>query len=343
MSNGQHIKIINFPSDKNGCGFYRTIIPLQYLSAKLDWDTTFMYQFVFDLNLIRTSTCVRFQRQCTEMQTRIVLDYRRMITQTGSSAKLVYELDDLVHGIEPHNVLAYQFYTPVRRQNVVEIMKMSNTVTFSTKFLKDFYAQHFNIQHSAVIPNLLPKFLWNPDFSDKRPKKSKPVVMWAGSASHIGPGGDLEFLLPMIEATRDEFEWLFVGVVPPRLKGKVLHIPWENFYEYPKLMQSIKADIAIAPISDSIFNYAKSDLKYLEYAAINIPSLLSTIGKGMGPYDQTNGNLVNNDPDSWYQAIKELACDEVKQKETLIRQQQYLSNRWLEDPSNIELYKKVYL
>jgi hypothetical protein len=335
-------RIINFPSDKNGCGFYRTIIPFSYLTARIEWDATFMYQFVFDLNLIRSASCVRFQRQCTEMQTRCVQEYRRCIERTKSTAKIAYELDDLVHGIEPHNVLAYQFYTPVRRQNVVEIMKMSNIVTFSTQFLRDFYANNFNINQGSVIPNFLPKFLWNPDYSDKRANKKKPVVLWAGSASHIGMGGDLEFLLPMIEATTDEFEWLFVGVVPPRLKGKVSHVPWANFYDYPSMMQSIKADVAIAPISDTVFNLAKSDLKYLEYSAMNIPALLSTIGNGQGSYDKTNGNLVHNEPDAWYQAIKELASNRTKQEETLKRQQQFVAGRWLENAENVELYKRIY-
>lgn len=335
-------RVINFPSDKNGCGFYRTIVPFSYMTAKLDWDATFMYQFVFDLNLIRTAAWVRFQRQCTETQTRCFVEYRRCIDRTKSGAKLAYELDDLVHGIEPHNVLAYQFYTPVRRQNVVELMKMSNVVTFSTEFLREFYATNFGIKQGVVVPNFLPKFLWNPTFTDKRPKKKKPVVLWAGSASHIGHGGDLEFLLPMVEATTDEFEWLFVGVVPPRLKDKVSHIPWANFYDYPALMQSIKADVAIAPISDSVFNYAKSNLKYLEYSAMNVPALLSTIGNGKGPYDQTNGNLVGNDPDAWYQAIKDLASNEAKQKETLARQRAFVENYWLESPQNVELYRRTY-
>ncbi len=335
-------RIINFPSDKNGCGFYRSLIPLGYLTARLDWDCTFMYQFVFDLNLIRTANWVRFQRQCTENQMRCILEYRKCIDKTQSKARVIYELDDLVHAIEPHNVLAYQFYTPKRRSNVVDIMKMSHRVTFSTQYLRDFYLQHFGINHSVVIPNFLPKYLWGGQFVDKRPKLSKPVVMWAGSASHVGNGGDLEFLLPMIEATTDEFDWLFVGVCPPKLKGKVRFIPWANFYDYPGLMQSIKADIAIAPIADTIFNLAKSDLKYIEYSAMNIPSLLSSIGEGRGPYNSTPGNLVMNDPDAWYQAIKTLAADEIKQKETLMKQQAFVNTRWLENQENVNLYQAAY-
>lgn len=340
-------RVITFPSDKNGCGFYRNVIPLNYCMAKYDWDTTFLFQFVFDLNLVRVSDVVRFQRQCTDNQYRCILEYRNCIRASKSNAKLMYELDDLVHGIEPHNVIAYQYYTPSRKRNVVEIMKMSDRVTFSTKYLADFYRENFNIHQGVVLPNYLPKFMWNPDpLVDKRPtgeerEGNKPVILWAGSASHVGPGGDLEFLVPMIEATLDEFTWHFVGVAPPQLKGKVKLTDWSHFYDYPTMMQQLKADVAIAPISDTKFNYAKSDLKYLEYSAMNIPCICSTIGNGQGPYDLSNcQNLVENDPDSWYQAIKDLANNEEAYYDTINLQQEYLENRWLEN--NIEQYYNAF-
>lgn len=340
--------IVNFPSDKNGCGFYRTLIPFGFLSTKLDWNVSFMYQFIFDLNLIRSANYIRFQRQCTDNQKRCVQEYRRCIDVTKSKSKIVYELDDIVHGIEPSNILAYQFYTKSRQQNVVDLMKMSDVVTFSTQFLKDFYQREFGINNSTVIPNLLPKFLWMPDFNkDKKPYKKKPVVMWAGSGSHVAPGGDLEFLIPMIQATIDEFEWSFVGCIPPVLEplkasGKISFTPWSNFYEYPQMMQSLKADIAIAPIKDNIFNYAKSDLKYIEYAAMNIPSICSKIGNGKGPYDLTNALLVDNTPDDWYSAIKELSKDETRQKSIIKTQHEYIKNRWLEDDNSINIYNQTY-
>lgn len=340
-------RILTFPSDKNGCGFYRNIIPLNYCTSALDWDTTFLYQFVFDLNLVQSSNVIRFQRQCTENQFKCIQEYRGCINKTGSQAKIMYELDDLVHGIEPNNIVAYQYYTPLRKRNVVEIMKMSNRTTFSTKFLVDFYKNNFGINTGFHLPNYLPKFLWHPDKTvSKRPlpeerDNGKPVILWAGSASHCGPGGDLEFLVPMIEATLDEFTWHFVGVTPPSLKGKVKFTPWSHFYDFPTMMQNIKADIAIAPIKDSVFNQAKSDLKYLEYSAMNIPAICSSIAKGQGPYDLTNcPNLVENDPDAWYQSIKDLLDNEEKYYDTINLQHDYMDKRWLE--GNIDRVKEAY-
>lgn len=341
--------ILSFPSDKNGCGMYRTIVPFQYMSTVKNWNSSFVYQFIFDLNLIRGTNYIRFQRQCTENQKRCVLEYRRCIDASRAGCKIVYELDDIVHGIEPHNILAYQFYTKTRRDNVLDMMRMSHMVTFSTKFLKHFYEREHGIKNSVVLPNFLPKFLWKPDPTiSKRPNKSKPVVMWAGSASHVGPGGDLEFLIPMIEATVDEFEWLFVGCLPPVLnkyrdQGKISFVDWAPFFSYPSMMQSLKADVALSPIKDSLFNYAKSDLKYVEYSAMNIPTIASTIGNKIGPYDLTNcPNLVKNDPDAWYEKIKELTASKEKQDFAIQKGHEYIKNRWFENEENVSLYLKTY-
>lgn len=342
-------QIVSFPSDKNGCGFYRTYTPLNYGMAARDWSVLFLYQFVFDINLINTASHIRFQRQCTENQLSCIIEYKKCIENLfykdkSKKPKIIYELDDLAHEIEPCNVNAYVFYTKSRKDNVVKIMQMSDTVTVSTDFLKHYYETKFNLQNIKVVKNYLPKYAWNPDFSeDKRPierDNNKPVIIWAGSASHIGKGGDLEFLLPMIKKTLNEFDWMFIGVVPEDLKGKVKFVPWANFLEYPSMMQNIKADLAIAPIKDTIFNYAKSDLKYLEYSAMNIPSILSSVGNGIGPYDQTNGHLVDNDPDDWYMAIKEILSNEDKYNKILEDQQAFVNTRWLEN--NFEIYESIY-
>lgn len=341
----QPTRVISFNSDKNGCGLYRSILPFEYLAAKENYDVSFQYQFNFDLNLIMNSNWIRFQRQCTDSQKNIITEYKKFILQNRGKTKLLYELDDLVHGIEPHNILAYQFYTPKRRQNVVDIMRMCEVVTFSTQFLKDFYHQNFGITQSVVIPNFLAKFLWQPDFSDKRPKKEKPVILLGGSSSHVGgPKSDWAYLTPFVMKTLNEFEWLFVGVCPPELEGKVKKVEWFNIWEYAYGMKQIKADVALAPIADSVFNMAKSDLKYTEYCAMNIPAVCSSIGNGGGPYDLAKcPNLVPaGNSDALYQKIKYILSNESWREETLKIQQEHVSKRWIENPENIQLYKNIY-
>ena len=337
----QNKLIINYPSDKNGCGFYRTIIPFSYMSCVKNYETPFLYAFNFDLTYLERANWIRFQRQVTQSQKQIIIEYRKMIQSKGFKTKIAYELDDHVHAIEPQNILAYQFYTERRKKNLIEIMNMCDVTTLSTQHLKDYYESEHNVKNIKVVPNYLPKFLWgNCGKRDKYNKGKKLRILWAGSASHIGKGGDLEFLVPLIQKTHKEFEWVFFGVAPFDIKDKVEFHNWADFYAYPQALDAIDADVAIAPLTDTEFNYGKSDLKLLEYTALGLPGLFSNLSN-KGPYDQHKDVLrLDNNPDNWYNALKELEdCPEYRIK-LLDTQQKILNSRWLED--NITTYTDIY-
>jgi glycosyltransferase involved in cell wall biosynthesis len=335
--------IVVYPSDKNGCGFYRTFLPLRYLASRYDkeFNLTEFCSFNFDLNYLKCSDWVRFQRQVTDNQLSAIKFLKSLIDKHGFKTKIMYELDDLVHGIEKSNILAYQFYTETRKNNLIELFKLSDKVTFSTQYLKEFYSNNYGINNSYVIPNFLPKYMWWPCGNrDKYNKGKKLRILWAGSASHIGKDGDMEFLIPLILKTINEFEWVFFGVVPPILKDKVEFHSWCDMHEYPQKIDSINADIAISPIKDVEFNYAKSDLKILEYSAIGLPCIASSIGGGKGPYDLINGLCtIENKIDIWYQAIKMMENNLDKRSEYMKAGKIELNKRWLED--NIHIYKNL--
>lgn len=340
------IGIINFPSDKNGCGYHRTYVPFNYLNSKYNYNVTNLGEFLFDLNYLSKSKYIRFQRQVTEAQKKVIFEYKKILARTQSSCKLVYELDDIIHEIEPSNIVAYQFYTETKRNNLLYILKTVDTVTFSTQFLKDYYKDKFGIDNSVVIPNFLPKFLYaDKGRRDKynKGKDKKKRILWSGSASHIGKGGDLEFLLPLMKKTKDEFEWVFLGTIPHELMGKCEYHPWSDFYSYPHALDQIDADMAIAPITDNTFNCGKSDLKLLEYSAVGLPAIFSSIGSAIGPYDMVEGTCtVQNKEDLWYSAIKEMCTDENKWNTYLRAGRTELNKRWLEDEQNIGLYRQVF-
>lgn len=336
--------IISFPSDRAGCGFYRTIIPFNYLVSEKEYDCPFLYNFNFDINFLARADWLRFQRNSTASHKAIIAEYRRMLAKATSKCKIAYELDDLLHEVEPYNILAYQYYTEARKKNAIELMKMSDMVTFSTQFLQDYYEDRHGITNSTVIPNYLPRYLWGHCGKRDKYRKSKEGklrILWSGSASHIAKGGDFDFLIPLIEKTIDEFEWVFLGVCPPTLLGKVEFADWQDFYAFPNALDAIDADVFIAPIKDTIFNYGKSDLKLLEASAIGLPCLCSATKDGIGPYDLVpNALTVENKVDSWYDVLKQLEKDETMWQAALDAGRAELANRWLED--NTKLYVDTF-
>jgi glycosyltransferase involved in cell wall biosynthesis len=343
MSKQKPKSILLYPSDKNGCGYYRTLFPFRYLeSVRPEYQITNFYAFNFDLNYMKNATWIRFQRQVTDSQTQLIKQFKAQITKFKFNTKIAYELDDLVHGIKPNNILAYQFYTNCRKGNLIDIFRTADVVTFSTQFLKNYYEEHYNIGHSVVIPNYLPKYLWGSCGQRNKYNKGKKLrILWAGSASHLGKGGDLEFIEPLMKKTKNEFEWVFFGCKPHGFGNEFEFHNWSNIYDYPRALDAIDADIAIAPILDDEFNYGKSDLKILEYSALGLPTIASSIGEGSGPYDMIEGLCTReNKADVWYQTLKDLRKNPEKMMEHLEAGRAELDNRWLED--NIDKYTKVY-
>jgi hypothetical protein len=254
-----HTCVLNFPSDTAGCGFYRTFIPFSYLISKSNFVSPFLFGFNFDITYISNMDWLRFQRQTTHRQKSYIYEYKKLITKNNFKTRITFDLDDLVHEIEPCNIEAYRYYTQTRKNNLIDLFNMSDVVTFSTQFLKDYYEEKHNVKNSVVIPNFLPKHLWYGCGKRNKFNASKKMrIFWSGSSSHISRGGDMEFLLPLIYKTINEFEWVFMGTMPPELLGKVEFHEWADFYDYPQKMDEINADVGIIPIKDHIFNFTES-------------------------------------------------------------------------------------
>ena len=232
-----------------------------------------------------------------------------------------------------------------------------------------------------VVPNTLPQCLfkfpkkyaprkfWTPDDSDPdnwkdandpsgspilngygqtvRESGRKPRIYWSGSSSHLGKDGDLEFIKELVEKTLDEYQWVFHGVVPPELEqhvesGKIEKIPWSVTYALP-MTQYYRAqpDICLAPIKPGIFNQCKSDLKFLEAAALGAPCITSSFaGTGWAsPYEAESPVCLENDPEIWKHAIDHLLNNPDYYMEVVNAQYDILKGRWMEN--HLDLWHKA--
>src|SRR5450756_1062879 len=84
--------------------------------------------------------------------------------------------------------------------------------------------------------------------------------------------------------------------------------PYPRFV--PWMRQQLRWDVAIAPLEDDAFARGKSDLKYLDYAALGIPGVFSDVR----PYRDTvrhrqTGLLAANEPKAWAEALEEIVSD----------------------------------
>jgi hypothetical protein len=226
------------------------------------------------------------------------------------------------------------------------MMRNSDRVSFSTEALKDVYVRQFDIDpaKAKVVKNHLPQFLYQfPGRPQKDFTMEKPRIFWSGSASHIGPGGDLDFLIPLVEKTVNEYQWVFQGVIPERLKifveaGKIEFIPWAPIYGLANVQFYLgRPDIIIAPLKPSIFNQCKSDLKFLESCALGAPcictSFMNTPFKS--PYEGVAQICVEPDAEQWKASIDYLVNNPQAYADVVKKQREYLQTRWMEVKDNL--------
>ena len=106
------------------------------------------------------------------------------------------------------------------------------------------------------------------------------------------------------------------------------------------MQNEIDWDIAVAPLEDTNINKSKSNLKYLEYTALNIPGVYSNIGPYKEIGKKNTGIVVNNTPNEWENALISLIEDDQLYKLTLKNAHEDVSKNYLVKNS-VEIWEKI--
>ena len=147
------------------------------------------------------------------------------------------------------------------------------------------------------------------------------VVGFAGGASHLD---NLEILRPVLAKLanrfwKEEIRFICLGVRPSWLLDVVAGAQVADACrpdQYPTWLSTLGFDVALAPLADSEFNSSRSALKFWEYSAAGAV----TVASNREPYasaiqDGSTGLVVDNQPDSWVQAIgKLIRSDELRRE-----------------------------
>ena len=139
------------------------------------------------------------------------------------------------------------------------------------------------------------------------------------------PDEDLQLVLPAIRSVSrrhaGRLELQLIGAVRSEAAQKQLSdlpvrfiAPDPRETEYPLFMLWFTAntrwDIAISPLRDTPFNCCKSDIKFLDYAAIAAAGIFSRCPAYSATVQhQHTGWLAENTPDAWEDALERLIAD----------------------------------
>lgn len=335
-----------FLCDFSGCGYIRTIFPLDMLNAiygnKKVFQGLYSGSLLGDQKLLSGQQILRFQKQITPQQITYIQQLKQGKSQGAFRFGMIYDLDDSYI-----NIPEYHYAKPIYNEerciaSLKTIFSSVDLVTCSTKYLKLKMQQIKGNSLSgcsfSVLPNLIPKYLYKSYLP--KVENPKPRIVWAGSNAHFSDTnmGDLGLIYDLVRNTQEEFDWILMSHTFPsqysRLKFK--GVQWlRNIYDYPRILRNFNADFGIAPLLDNEFNKCKSNIKLLEYGAQNI----ITMSSDLEPYHNDSSLYFSGDWKTDRDTIIDTFLNKVRGQELLEKQNKMLSKFWLED--NLQVYSNM--
>lgn len=280
------------------CGWYRCYVPgvaLKALGYRVVLDTSIHERDVAESDVI-------------VLQTPRGADHLNVIRAVNGAGKLsVVELDDDVWSMSPSNPGHAHWSKPDVRRNLEACVKEAGLVTTPTHALAEkLRALNPRVK---VLPNMLPSEGWDYP-APKAQREDRIVLGWAGSTSH---GGDLRAIDGVVQPLLERYphvECVIVGGPPSLELGeheRIRRLKPTDISGYPRLLEEF--DVGLIPLADTAFNRSKSDLKFVEYARLGIPSVASKLE----PYIRTvkhgeNGFLASS-PKDWMKHLTRLIED----------------------------------
>lgn len=293
----------------------------------------------------------------------IELDFAELIVEKCNlfGVKIIFEIDDDLINMDKSSPIYNRFLPRIRIMKF--LAENSDCITVSTNILRERMLKYN--KNVITIPNALVDY-WNIHKKINRKNSTRCIkIGYMGTITHTNDlkvieevikkikrkYSNKEIIFEFIEGTTDDLEGINIIRVPPDDEYYPNFVSW--------LQGTIDWDIAIAPLlKEDPINLSKSELKYLEYTALNIPGVYSDVG----PYayaieNGKNGMLVKeNSSTAWEQQLCKLIENVNLRQEIIINawkdiEKNYLIsnmvNNWINvldknkrNKSNV-LYKKV--
>lgn len=245
------------------------------------------------------------------------------------NCKTLVDYDDDIFSIPASNYCKPNF-SPQAAQISGQIVEKSFSVSVSTPRLKSLLTKlNDNV---AVIPNTIDWDIVEAHLRNwEASKKDFYHIVWAGSATHME---DQEIIIePIKELLKkyDDIKVTFFGWGYNKLlnayPGKVNYHPPVNQYIYLKILRDLNPDLVVQPLIDHVFNYSKSNIRWLEASSMGIPVLASDVPSFKTLTDKFCLTAPWSESD-WYEKMEYAYknCDKVKKK--AIRSQDAIKKYW---------------
>ncbi|MFQ9923473.1 MAG: ATP-binding cassette domain-containing protein [Beduini sp.] len=137
---------------------------------------------------------------------------------------------------------------------------------------------------------------------------------FSGSITH---NDDIQMITPTLIRLMNEYdnmELYFVGeiTVPQEFEVFKDRIKVYEFMDWEKLPAMIASvDISLAPLEDTLYNQAKSEVRWIESSLVKVPVIASNIGAYKRMIEDHETGILCDKLEDWYDAIKELVENDI--------------------------------
>ncbi|QOQ38319.1 glycosyltransferase [Trueperella pecoris] len=141
------------------------------------------------------------------------------------------------------------------------------------------------------------------------------IGFFSGTKTHDADWASIEGAVAQVLASRPEVELWLGGLVEPTAAlepywERIVRIPFVAWYELPAYLRDL--DICLAPLTaDSIFNEAKSAIKWLEAALVETPTVAFPSQPFREAIDDGQTGFLARTPEEWVTAITSLIDDDA--------------------------------
>ena len=288
--------VFGWAADIAGCGYYRIGLPLWALRTGMNIRAE--ASVIIPEEAKEEADVIVGQRVCIETATKI------WKTLHDKGKHLVFEVDDDLWNVHPHNELAFEFFnkTDVQERLIANI-KIADLVTVTNEALAEVVSKYN--PNIAILPNYIDEAM----LRFERPRRDKLTVGWSGSFTHQSDFSPMGPQLGRFLKKNPEVGMHFIGTnYSKTIKRESRFTEWSQ--EVATYHEAIDFDIGVIPLAPGVFNRSKSHIKALEYAALGIP----VVASDYGPYRDfvvhgVTGFLVKHDHE-WGHYLYALVKDE---------------------------------
>ena len=330
--NVRHIDKVNFIAKPGAEGLSQDEAMRKGLLAvdtsDIDWADVVMFRRYYNCSA-KCNTCGAATKDPAAIQVHPhKMEFRDSITEwmwpAFESEKfdkaIIYETDDNHFQIRTWN----GYFPDVKAEwpLITRMAQRADLLTTSTGPIARHYGQfndNVRVIRNAIDPSIYTTDAPRPDHGGGRPRvvyygSTARMRDYAGFPSGVGGKWEGGYAGKAIEELRKELWNVFIGVNPGTehviapFFDEAFHYV-ENIRQFTEILARSHADIGIAPLGGDDFDRSKSELHWLEYAAVGAAFIGQGFKYGEAPYSMVRhgvDGLLARTRSEWYDGIKSL-------------------------------------